>query len=60
MTGSPRMGRIASADFNGDGRTDICGAMSFFVDAPFGSMDNASDRGAGSPTGVVIYLNTSN
>lgn len=60
VTGSPRMGRMANADFNGDGRTDICGAMSFFVDSPFGSMTNANDRGAGSPTGVVIYLNTSN
>ena len=59
VTGSPRMGRMAAADFNGDGRVDIIGAMSFFADALFSSMTNSNDRGPGSPAGVVIYLNTS-
>jgi hypothetical protein len=59
---SPRFGRIAAGDFNKDGRPDVCAAMSFFAEARNGGNYNGgiSDRGNGSPQGVVIFLNTSN
>ena len=60
VTGSPRMGRVATGDFNGDGRDDVIGAMSFFADARYNHNAAVNDRGAGSPLGVAIFLNTSN
>jgi hypothetical protein len=59
---TPRLGRIAVGDFDRDGRPDICAAMSFFAEAnlSWDYQTAIADRGAGSPQGVVIYLNTSN
>ena len=63
-SGSPKLGRIRNGDFNADGRDDLCAAMSFFFDyrtynfSPHSGSVN--DRGNGSPTGVAIFLNTSN
>lgn len=63
-SGSPKLGRLRNGDFNADGRDDLCAALSFFYDyrqynySPHNGSPN--DRGNGSPTGVVVFLNTSN
>lgn len=63
-SGTPKLGRIRGGDFNNDGREDLCCALSFFFDYRNNQFSfhspTPTDRGNGSPTGVVIYLNTSN
>lgn len=56
------VGRIARGDFNGDGKVDVCVALSFYADARWrGGQGNAghADRGNGGTLGVAIFLNTS-
>jgi hypothetical protein len=59
-SGTPEFGRIAAGDFNGDGKDDLCTALSFLADAyPNNGFDTPNYRGLGGTQGVVIYLNTS-
>ena len=61
-TGSPKVGKLASGDFDNDGRADVCVTTSFLSDAydQIGYGIGTSDRGVGSTQGVFILLNTSN
>lgn len=58
VTGSPKVGRVSTGDFNGDGRVDVCVTLSFYAVDIFGF--DANDNGNGGALGVAIFLNTSN
>ena len=57
--GTPNVGRVATGDFDGDGRPDLCVGLSFFADARLHVDGGHVDRGDGDPKGVAIFLNTS-
>ena len=59
ITGTPKVGRVATGDFNNDGRVDVCGTLSFYAVDAFGNFA-ANENGNGSSLGVVLFLNTSN
>ena len=61
--GTPNIGRVASGDVDGDGRSDVVACLSMFADsrAEWDARTGAFlDRGDGSVMGVVFFLNASN
>ena len=62
--GSPRTGRVVSADLDGDGKPDLLATTSYWavegMAANYGSTYTLGATGNGGAMGVVFYLNTSN
>jgi hypothetical protein len=61
---SPRTGRVASGDLNGDGAPDIIATTSWWcvngMASNYGSTYQTGQHGDGGSKGIVFYLNTSN
>jgi hypothetical protein len=61
---TPKLGRIVSADVDGDGRPDLVATTSYWsaegMASNYGSFYSTSAAGNGGSMGIVFWLNTSN